>query len=129
MENNNTFGVKHIDLFTENVDEITDNNFLIPTGFDDFDKQHGGFTLGDFIVIGGRPSMGKSLLAISLALNISSKFSVLFYSFEQTEQNLGNRFFSAMCGFPLHKLVSNGLQKKKKFFYDGQIAIYRENII
>ena len=45
---------------------------LIQTGFTDFDKSFGGFLEGELVVIGARPAMGKSLLLMNLALNISA---------------------------------------------------------
>ena len=43
----------------------------IPTGYYELDKYLSGFQKSDFIVIAGRPSMGKTALALSLARNIA----------------------------------------------------------
>ena len=43
----------------------------IPTGFVDLDRQIGGFEPGQLIVIAGRPSMGKSSLALWMAYNMA----------------------------------------------------------
>src|SRR4029077_6270027 len=39
----------------------------LPTGFTDFDKMTGGLRPGDLVIIAGRPSMGKSTLAVNMA--------------------------------------------------------------
>src|SRR6185312_11086629 len=41
----------------------------ITTGFADLDRKLGGLIAPDLIVLGGRPSMGKSELAVNIAFN------------------------------------------------------------
>jgi len=41
----------------------------VPTGFSDLDRQIGGFRPGQLIVLAARPAMGKSSLALNIALN------------------------------------------------------------
>ena len=69
----------------------------VATGFYDLDKMlNGGFYPGDLIVIGGRPSMGKSLLGCTLAYNIadSSKKPTLIFSLEMDADSIVRRFYS-----------------------------------
>ena len=69
----------------------------IPTKFYDLDAMlNGGFYPGDLIVIGGRPSMGKSLLGCTLAYNIadSSKKPTLIFSLEMDADSIARRFYS-----------------------------------
>ena len=49
----------------------TYHNVVIKSGFDDFDRQFGGFRSGEFIVVGGRPAMGKTQFLVNISLNIS----------------------------------------------------------
>lgn len=44
----------------------------IPTRFIDLDKKTAGLHRGDLMIIAGRPSMGKSSLALNLAVNVAS---------------------------------------------------------
>lgn len=86
---------------------------FIATGFKDFDKEFGGFFPGEFVVIGGRPAMGKTLLLISLALNISKTHNVLYFSFDHDEVMLSQKFLSALTNIPLEKLLSGILNDEE----------------
>lgn len=55
----------------------------IPSGFDDFDRDFGGFVPGELSVIAGRPGMGKTLLLNTLAVQLSRKVPVLMLPLEQ----------------------------------------------
>jgi replicative DNA helicase len=58
----------------------------IPSGFKELDKLTFGFQNSEFIVIGARPSVGKTALALSIAANISinQKTPVGFFSMEMS---------------------------------------------
>ena len=43
----------------------------IATGFTDFDHKTGGLRGGDLVIVAGRPSMGKTTLAINMAENVA----------------------------------------------------------
>lgn len=66
----------------------------IPTGYLSLDKLIDGFTPGQLIVIGGRPSMGKTAFVLGIAKNVfkSSLRKVLYYSVEMSSKELKNRF-------------------------------------
>jgi replicative DNA helicase len=64
---------------------LRDRNVCLPTGFRDIDYLIGGLTAGDMIIIGGRPSMGKTALATDVSLNIAKTGKeVLYFTFETT---------------------------------------------
>lgn len=82
---------------------LNNDDSLIETGLHDLDVKLGkySFEAGDLIVIGGRPSMGKTNLAMNLIINISEYFrkeesdkSVLFASLEMNEKSVLRRFHS-----------------------------------
>lgn len=68
----------------------------LKTGFPDLDKITAGFQKGDLIIIGARPSMGKTILAQNLAYNIASinKKGVLFFSIEMAANEIVDRLIS-----------------------------------
>ncbi len=68
-----------------------------PSGFKDLDKITNGFQKSEFIVIGARPSIGKTALALSMAANISirHKIPVGFFSLEMSEQAIMQRLISS----------------------------------
>lgn len=69
-----------------------ENKDLIFTGFRDIDKYFGGAELTDLVIIGARPGMGKTILALNIAENIAKTKSVLFISIEMSGKQLAARF-------------------------------------
>jgi replicative DNA helicase len=62
------------------------------SGYPDLDRLIDGFALGENTVIAARPSMGKTSLALNLALNVAKKqIPVLFFSLEQNEEGITDR--------------------------------------
>lgn len=60
--------------------------------------------LGDFIIIGGRPSAGKTLLSLQLAVNLSQKYKVGYVSLETSEKKLRARAMAHLSGVSLWKI-------------------------
>ncbi|MBV8308722.1 MAG: replicative DNA helicase, partial [Gammaproteobacteria bacterium] len=55
--------IDQIDEWHNNPDQLRG----LPTGFTDFDKITGGLRPGDLVIVAGRPSMGKTTLAVNMA--------------------------------------------------------------
>ncbi|MBL6785014.1 MAG: replicative DNA helicase [Rickettsiales bacterium] len=74
----------------------------IPTQFTDFDKMIGGLQNSDLMILAGRPSMGKTALAINLALNAcvngtkdkEKQNTVGFFSLEMSAEQLSGRMIA-----------------------------------
>jgi replicative DNA helicase len=69
----------------------------IPSGYDDLDRMTAGFQNSDFIVVGARPSVGKTAFALNIGRNaarIANK-GVAIFSLEMSERQLGSRMISA----------------------------------
>jgi replicative DNA helicase len=66
----------------------------ISTGFNQLDDMTCGFQRGDMIIIAGRPSMGKTSLALNIAehIGIKEKKPVAIFSLEMGKQQLAERF-------------------------------------
>lgn len=70
-----------------------------PTGFKEYDKMGGGFQPGDFIIIAGETSQGKSSLATCVANNAAKAgCPVAIYSLEMTSQQLAARLVAIESG-------------------------------
>ncbi|MDR2970686.1 MAG: DnaB-like helicase C-terminal domain-containing protein, partial [Bacteroidales bacterium] len=96
------------ELAAENIEQLHSETFqtaIIKTGFDDLDARFGGFSLGEFIVVGARPGMGKTLFLTNLALNISTTVPVLYASLDVSEFLLTNRFISAVSEIPITNII------------------------
>lgn len=86
--------VDRIDLLHQSGGDITG----IPTGYTEFDKLTAGLQPGELIVIAGRPSMGKTTLAINIAENaaIGAKVPTAIFSMEMPSQQLAFRMISSL---------------------------------
>lgn len=76
-----------------------------PTGFEALDNKIKGLQKGDLVVIGARPSMGKTSLAINMALSASKEYSkelsprgVLFISLEMEAKKIASRLLNQIAG-------------------------------
>ena len=69
----------------------------VPTGYDELDQLTSGFQNSDLIIIAGRPSMGKTALAINIAQNASIKtgIPVAIYSLEMSREQLALRMLAS----------------------------------
>ncbi len=78
----------------------------IPTGFHDFDVKTAGLQRGDLIIVAGRPSMGKSALATSIAefAAVEEKIPIAFFSVEMSKEQLMQRFLCSQAKVDMHKL-------------------------
>jgi len=79
----------------------------VPTGFPDFDILTLGLRPSQLILIAGRPSSGKSVLAQNIARNIGvdQKLSVAFFSLETPKEDLFMRMLSGETGIDFAKLL------------------------
>lgn len=78
----------------------------VPTGFPDLDKLLGGLQRSDLIILAGRPGMGKTSLAMSIALNTSKKYhqNIAIFNLEMSCEQLVQRFVAAETGIDSQRL-------------------------
>lgn len=78
----------------------------IPTGFDDLDRLTTGFQPSDLIIIAGRPSMGKTALALNIGYNaaLRTQKGVAVFSLEMSKSQLGIRLLGFDSGINATKL-------------------------
>ncbi|WP_293017894.1 replicative DNA helicase [Moorena sp. SIO3I8] len=67
----------------------------IPSDFYDLDAQIGGLSPSDLIIIAGRPSMGKTSLALGIARNVAEKLPVAIFSLEMSREQLVQRLLAS----------------------------------
>ena len=110
------------ELFVENKEVIMNpdtNQKFVQTGFRTLDKMLGGFMLGEFVVIGARPSMGKSQLLVNLAINISKVTPTLFISLDLNEFRLTSRFIATLTGVELHEIFQMNFSEQDKLLINS----------
>ena len=84
----------------------------VATGFADLDKETAGLQPGDLIIIAGRPSMGKSALALNIGehVAIDLKLPVLVFSMEMGASQLAMRMIGSVGRLDQHKLRTGRLE-------------------
>ncbi|MFH1578042.1 MAG: replicative DNA helicase [Candidatus Omnitrophota bacterium] len=78
----------------------------LATGFIDLDNKTAGLHPSDLIVVAGRPSMGKSAFALSLAeyIGVVEKIPIVFFSLEMSKEQLVQRMLCAHARVDAHKV-------------------------
>lgn len=95
----------------ENAAEVDGYVTGVPTGFRDFDKLTAGLQPSDFIIVAGRPSMGKTALALNIGYNAAERTgkSVAIFSLEMSKLQLGIRLLGFDSGINATKLRTGRL--------------------
>ena len=97
----------HIDVLSDRMERKTTG---IPTGFADLDRLlNGGPSRGALVILGARPSMGKTALALNIATNAAEDYSVLFLSQEMQNGELLDRAVAALGSIDLGALMRGEL--------------------
>lgn len=86
----------------------------MPSGFPTLDREYMLLkeSEGELIIVGGRPSMGKSALMFQLALNVSKEHFVHVFSLEMSQESILRRLISQMIGRPV-TAIQRGLVERE----------------
>lgn len=84
----------------------------IPSGYGKLDTMTSGFQNSELIVIGARPSVGKTALALSMMeyISVDNRIPCGFFSLEMSYESIGQRLLSQVSRIPGGKLKSGMLQ-------------------
>ncbi len=85
----------------------------VRTGFDQLDALTAGLHNGDFVVVAGRPSMGKTAFALNIAetVAIESKLPVGIFSIEMSKEQVALRFLCGRARISQHLLRTDRLRE------------------
>ena len=85
----------------------------VPSGFSKLDRVTSGWQKSDLIIIAGRPGMGKTALALTMARNIAinHKTPIGIFSLEMSSDQLVNRLISSESEIPSGKLRKGNLEE------------------
>jgi replicative DNA helicase len=99
----------------------------VPTGFEKLDNLLSGLQKSDLVIIAGRPSLGKTSLALDIARNaaVSHKIPVGIFSLEMSTQQLIDRFIAAEAHVDLWKLRTGHLSETSNDFQRINDALSR----
>lgn len=99
--------VEKIETLFEQEGNITGES----TGFTDLDEMTSGLQPGDLIIVAGRPSMGKTTIAMNMAENVAvgSGKPVAVFSMEMPGDSLAMRMMSSLGRIDQHKVRTGKL--------------------
>ncbi|RPI16748.1 MAG: replicative DNA helicase [Lysobacterales bacterium] len=86
--------IDRLDLLHQSQGQLTG----VSTGYHDLDRMTAGLQPGDLVIVAGRPSMGKTTLALNIAENaaIGAGRSVAVFSMEMSREQLAMRMISSI---------------------------------
>ena len=98
-----------LDQYMEERDAITGammaNSSPIMSGFDDLDELLGGLHRSDLVILAARPSLGKSSLALNMAVNAARNGGTVgIFSLEMGREQLALRMMSSEANVDAHRL-------------------------
>ena len=99
--------VKVIQDAAKNTDGLTG----ISSGYHGLDDKTSGWQNSDLVIVAGRPAMGKTAFALSMAKNIAADLHqpMAFFSLEMSNQQLINRLLSNVCEIEGKKILNGQL--------------------
>ncbi len=97
----------NIELMHQRVGEITG----IATGFTELDRMTAGFQRNDLIIVGARPSVGKTAFALNISQNVATKTgeNVAIFSLEMGAEQLVMRMLCAEGNIDAQRLRTGSL--------------------
>ena len=103
--------IKHIEAIQEAGSDITG----IRTLYNDLDHMTAGFQKGDLIILAARPSMGKTALALNIAMNSASVTpgSIAIFSLEMPAEQVAIRIMAAKARVEIQKLRTGKLNDEE----------------
>ena len=116
-QNTKVYGMQEIINRTiKTIDEHYKNKISftgIPTGFGQLDTMTSGFQNSELIILGARPSIGKTAMALSMMehIAIDQKIPCGFFSLEMSYEMIGQRLLSQTARIPGHKIKSGMLRQ------------------
>ena len=86
-------------------DQVTAADVPLMTGFPDLDELLGGVQRSDLVILAARPSVGKSTLALNMAMNnAKSGLTCAIFSLEMTADQLAMRALASETGIDSHRI-------------------------
>lgn len=96
----------------------------ITTGYEKLDEYTAGWQKSDLVIIAGRPAMGKTAFALSLAKNIAvdNNKPIAFFSLEMSAVQLTNRLIANVCEIDGKKILSGQLDDDEWKRIDSRVG-------
>jgi replicative DNA helicase len=93
---------------------------FIKTGFEQFDRWAQGLWRGWLFISAGRPSVGKTAMALQRIYGVANQKQgvVLVWSQEMKRNSLKDRMMSAVTGIPFQKIKMKNLSGEEQVLFD-----------
>ena len=111
------------------LENLTHGSVGLSSGFKSLDALITGFRPETLTVLAGRPSMGKSTLALNIADEVSKTKNVLFYSLEMGQVQLMLKLASSHSSIHLSKIDNSNMSaSEEEVFYKKLSQIGNQNL-
>lgn len=100
---------KELELISQN-----DGIIGLSTGWEDLDKYLSGIHLGEYVVIAGRPSMGKSTFAAMLGYNLAcEKHKVAYISYEMDAPSIIHKYYASLMNIDSNDIRNGSVMRSE----------------
>jgi replicative DNA helicase len=123
-----------VETVYSNINNLAMGQTIMPgvmSGFVDIDRKTLGLNNGELIIIAARPGMGKTSIALNIALNVAqeSKKEVAIFSLEMTREQLVTRLLSSESAIGAQKLMTGKLDNEEwSQLYTATTSLMQTNI-
>ena len=104
-------------VFDEMNEAASSGNAIpgLPSGFPDLDRTILGLNNSELILVAGRPGMGKTSIALNMALHVGLMLhkTVAIFSLEMSREQLATRLLSRASLVPLQNLLTGQLSEQQ----------------
>lgn len=99
------------DSFDALIEAMDQPPAMVSTPWRDLDDFLGGLRPGKLYVVGARPAMGKSIIAVQVAVKLATKGNVAFASLEMSTDDIQRRLISQFGEVNMDALMNGRLSK------------------
>ena len=112
------------------VEEMLSSTMGLSSGIKALDDYLLGFNPGEYIIVAGRPGMGKSSLARDIALSIGRENTVVFFTLEMTEKEVPELLLANLAQINYYNVVRGEVMDSTKSLLDkARTSLSAYNII
>ena len=87
------------------IADLSDDSAPVLTGYGDLDELLGGMQRSDMLILGARPGLGKSALAVNISINAAKQGSTVgIFSLEMSREQLALRILAGDAEVDAHRL-------------------------
>lgn len=103
-----------LDLLQKKSGEGRDEYLGIPTGYHRLDQMMTGLNRSDLIILAARPGMGKTAMALNIAVNVARQNRpVAVFSLEMSKEQLVERLLSSEAYVPSDRLRTGLIEREQ----------------